>query len=63
MDKDTFETYFEGDSGTHSNVSVELNLTDAENALYEYLKSNNLRLEQEKIPQSFVVNAIKDLKE
>lgn len=61
MDKYTFESYFEGDSGTPSNVSVELNLTDAENALYEYLKSNNLRLEQEKIPQSRVVKAIIEL--
>lgn len=63
MDMNTFDTYFEGDSGTPSNVSIELSLTDAENALYEYIKKNNLRLEQEKIPQSFVVNAIKRPKE
>lgn len=61
MDKYTFDTYFEGDSGTPGNVSIELNLTDTENALYEYVKNNNLRLEQEKIPQTLVVKSIKDL--
>lgn len=58
MDKDTFETYFEGDMGTPSNVSVELNLTEKEKTLYEYIKNNNLRLEQEKIPQTLVVKTI-----
>lgn len=58
MDKNTFETYFENDSGTHSNVSVELHLTAEEKSLYEYIKKNNLRLEQEKIPQSLVVKTI-----
>lgn len=61
MDKNTFDTYFEGDFGTPSNVSVELNLTTEEKTLYEYIKNNNLRLEQEKIPQSLVVKSIKDL--
>lgn len=61
MDKYTFDTYFEGDSGTPGNVSIELNLTDTENALYEYIKNNNLRLEQEKIPQTLVVKSIKNL--
>ena len=58
MDKNTFETYFENDSGTRSNVSVELHLTAEEKSLYEYIKKNNLRLEQEKIPQSLVVKTI-----
>lgn len=61
MDKNTFDTYFEGDSGAPSNVSIELNLTDAEKVLYKYIKNNNLRLEQEKIPQLFVIKEIKDL--
>lgn len=61
MDKNTFDAYFEGDSGTPSNVSIELNLTEEENTLYEYIKNNTLRLEQEKIPQSLVIKAIKDL--
>lgn len=61
MDKYTFDTYFEGDSGTHSNVSVELHLTEEEKNLYEYIKKNNLRLEQEKIPQSLVIKTIIDL--
>lgn len=61
MDKNTFDAYFEGDYGTPSNVSIELNLTEEENTLYEYIKNNTLRLEQEKIPQSLVIKAIKDL--
>lgn len=58
MDKNTFKIYFENDSGTPSNVHADLNLTEEEMALYEYIKSNNYRLEQEKIPQSFVVKSI-----
>lgn len=61
MDKVTFDSFFEGDSGNHSNVSIELNLTKDENSLYHYLKGNNYRLEQEKIPQSLVVEAIKNI--
>lgn len=61
MDKNTFDAYFEDDLGTPSNVSIELNLTEEEKTLYEYIKNNNLRLEQEKIPQSFVVKSIKDI--
>lgn len=58
MDKKTFDTYFEGDLGTPSNISVELTLTEEEKTLYKYIKENNHRLEQEKIPQSLVVKAI-----
>ena len=58
MDKYTFDTYFEGDLGTPSNMSVELTLTGKEKTLYKYIKENIYRLEQEKIPQSLVVKAI-----
>lgn len=50
MDKTTFETFFENDKGTPTNVSVMLNLTEEEQQLYALLKINNWRLEQEKIP-------------
>lgn len=50
MDKITFEKFFENDKGTPTNVSVMLNLTEEEQQLYELLKINNWRLEQEKIP-------------
>ncbi|MGJ1269848.1 Wadjet anti-phage system protein JetD domain-containing protein [Sphingobacterium spiritivorum] len=50
MDKTTFETFFENDKGTPTNISVMLNLTEEERQLYELLKINNWRLEQEKIP-------------
>ena len=59
MDKATFDKYFENDLGTPSKINVELNLTSEEKALYQYIKVNNYRLEQEKIPQSYVVEHIK----
>lgn len=48
MDKQTFEKFFEKDNGTPTNISTKLNLTDEEQQLYEILKTNNWRLEQEK---------------
>ena len=54
MDKDTFNCYFENDTGTASKITVALNLTEEERELYELLKENNWRLEQEKIPQECV---------
>ena len=50
MDKLTFERCFEKYKGTMSKISVKLNLTNEEQQLYELLKVNNWRLEQEKIP-------------
>jgi hypothetical protein len=58
MDKLTFERFSENYAGTTSNVSVSLNLTNEEQQLYELLKANNWRLEQEKIPFEYVNNAI-----
>lgn len=54
MDKKTFDIYFEDDKGTPSNLSAKLKLTDEEQLLYEILKTNNWRLEQEKIPIDYV---------
>ncbi|RXP60872.1 hypothetical protein EC396_04250 [Lutibacter sp. HS1-25] len=54
MDKPTFDKFFENDSGTPTNISVQLNLTDEEQQLYDILKTNNWRLEQEKIPFDYV---------
>jgi len=55
MDKATFDACFEDDLGTPTNISVPLNLTDEETVLYELLKVNNWRLEQEKIPLGLVL--------
>lgn len=49
MDEVTFDKFFENDPGTPSKVTSALNLTVEEYRLYERLKSNNWRLEQEKI--------------
>lgn len=53
MDSDTFNRYFEKDEGKESNVSTALHLTPAEQEIYERIKKNNWRLEQEKIPHYY----------
>ena len=54
MDKQAFDKFFENDNGTPTNISTKLKLTDEEQELYEILKTNNWRLEQEKIPLEYV---------
>lgn len=54
MDFETFEKFFENDLGTQTNICMKLNLNDKEQNLYEILKINNWRLEQEKIPLDYV---------
>lgn len=54
MDKATFYKFFENDLGTSTNITSQLNLTDSEQELYKILKTNNWRLEQEKIPFDYV---------
>ncbi|MCB9033897.1 MAG: hypothetical protein H6553_08675 [Chitinophagales bacterium] len=54
MDKQTFDKFFEDDNGTPTNISTNLNLTDKEQELYDILKTNNWRLEQEKISLEYV---------
>ena len=58
MDKATLDKFFENDLGTPSKVLIEMNLTEEEKQLYEILKENNWRLEQEKIPQEYVKNKL-----
>jgi len=54
MDFETFEKFFENDLGTPTNICISLNLSENEQKLYEILKTNNWRLEQEKIPFEYV---------
>jgi hypothetical protein len=54
MDKTTFDKYFDNDSGKPTTDTTTLNLTDNERELYNLLKTNNWRLEQEKIPFEYV---------
>lgn len=61
MDKATFDNYFEKECGTPSKINVKLNLTTEEEDLYQYIKVNNYRLEQEKIPQRYVIEQLKCL--
>src|SRR5690606_38470376 len=62
MDKQTFDQFFENDNGTRTNISTKLNLTEEEQQLYDTLKTNNWRLEQEKIPFDYVNEFFKKLK-
>lgn len=61
MDQSTFDLFFEGDLGTLSVANSTLNLDEPESKLYQDLKENNYRLEQEKIPFSYVNQRIKEL--
>lgn len=54
MDEQTFDDFFENDSGTPTNISTQLKLTNEEQQLYDKLKENNWRLEQEKISFDYV---------
>ena len=58
MDRATFDKYFEGDKGSETNVEKELCLTQEENEMFRYLKENNNRLEQEKIPYDYASKRI-----
>lgn len=58
MDRATFDAFFEGDEGTITTVEKDLFLTPEENEMFQYLKSHNLRLEQEKIPYSYAYQKI-----
>lgn len=58
MDRYTFDKYFEGDKGTVTNVEKELCLTQEECDMYKFLKENNFRLEQEKIPYEYALRKI-----
>lgn len=61
MDSETFNLFFENDKGTESKVAVDLNLNRAEQMLYQKIRSNNWRLEQEKIPQKYVIEYVERL--
>lgn len=58
MDENTFHQFFEDDLGTPSKVTKALHLTADENTIYQKIKENNWRLEQEKIPLAYVKDLI-----
>ncbi|MDR0506108.1 MAG: DUF2220 family protein [Dysgonamonadaceae bacterium] len=60
MDKSTFDRFFEKDSGIQTKNTAKLNLTNEEQELYDLLKTNNWRLEQEKISVTQVDKTIKN---
>ena len=58
MDRATFDKYFEGDKGSETTIEKELCLTIEENEMFRFLKVNNCRLEQEKIPFDYASKRI-----
>ena len=58
MDRYTFDLFFENERGTETNIKKDLCLTQEESELFNYLKENNYRLEQEKIPFEYVSRMI-----
>ncbi|MBR0176165.1 MAG: hypothetical protein IJQ11_01900 [Bacteroidales bacterium] len=58
MDRATFDLFYEDAVGTETNVEKELCLTQKEKAMFEYVKENKFRLEQEKIPFDYASSRI-----
>ena len=58
MDRNTFDLYFDNETGTETNIEKDLCLTQEENELFKHLKKNNYRLEQEKIPFEYALRMI-----
>lgn len=58
MDRETYDKFYEGGTGSISNVEKDLLLTQEEKNMFDYLKKNNHRLEQEKIPYDYANNRI-----
>lgn len=54
MDKETFDKFYEGEVGTATNVEKVLCLTQEEKEMFDFLRSGNYRLEQEKIPFEYL---------
>ncbi len=59
MDEITFNNFFQDDKGATSTTQVTLNLTEEEYQLYNKIKDNNWRLEQEKIPLQYLKDKLK----
>lgn len=58
MDRETFDAFFEDDKGIETNVENDLCLTQEEKEMFQYLKENSYRLEQEKIPYKYATTKI-----
>ncbi len=54
MDKETFDKFYEGEVGTATNVEKVLCLTQEGKEMFDFLRSGNYRLEQEKIPFEYL---------
>lgn len=60
MDRETFDKFFEKDNGSETNVENLSCLTQEEMTMFKYLRKNNYRLEQEKIPYEYFSSRIPD---
>jgi hypothetical protein len=59
MDEDVFDKFDLGLKGDGFRLSEKLNLNTKESKIYEKVMKNNFRLEQEKIPQDYVIDILK----
>ncbi|MBA3673372.1 MAG: hypothetical protein H0W75_00175 [Chitinophagaceae bacterium] len=62
MDRDTFTKFYENGKGKPTSAVELKGLNAEEKEFFKYLKDNDLRLEQEKIPQEYVIQQINLLK-
>jgi hypothetical protein len=60
MDEETLSSFTSAKGPQVSNQNLQ-RLTESELKLYNYLRQNNIRLEQEKITQTFAEERIKKL--
>ena len=61
MDRATFDKFYEGDKGKYLDKTELPDLLDEEQELYKFIRDNNLRLEQEKIPRDYFIEAFNRL--
>lgn len=61
MDRKTFDLYYDDDKGSETKSENLSSLTSDEYDTFKYLRDNNLRLEQEKIPYDYVIDIIQKL--
>lgn len=57
MDRNTFDKFYEGETGKYLSKEELPNLLPAEQEVYKLLRTNNWRLEQEKIPRVHFIEA------
>ncbi len=59
MDRETLDTFHDLTiAGNNSQIETPIHLTSDESAVFHYIRQHNLRLEQERIPQKYVLGRL-----